>query len=206
MSIRTRGRRLLGAGLFWLWTSHSRLAFGLREQAGATGDIKLAYASSSNLTVTNLNSLASSQTWVAGWESALIDNTSNLYTDYRITAKLTVASSNNQAGEIRLYLVGMLDDSTWPDVFDGTESAETITDTEMRDAICRLAAVSPTDNTNADVYYLDCPSVAAVFGGAVPAKFVVFITTNGSTTTTAAFASSGNQVTIKGQQYNVAQS
>lgn len=203
MSIRTRGRRLLGAGLFWLWTSHSRLAFGLREQAGATGDIKLAYASSSNLTVTNLNSLASSQTWVAGWESALIDNTSNLYTDYRITAKLTVASSNNQAGEIRLYLVGMLDDSTWPDVFDGTESTETITDTEMRDAICRLGAVSAVDTTAGDVYYLDCPSAAAVFGGNLPKKFIIFITLNSTTTTTAGLASSGNQVTIVGSYETV---
>lgn len=197
-------RRLLGACLFWLWVSNSRLAFGLREQAGAAGDVKLAYAASSNLTVTNLNSLASSQTWVGGWESGAIDNTSNLYTDYRITAKLTVASSNNQAGEIRMYLVGMLDDSTWPDVFDGTESAESITDTEMRDAICRLAAVTAVDTTTGDVYYLDCPSAAAVFGGNLPKKFVIFITQNATTTTTAGLAASGNQITIVGSYENMA--
>lgn len=166
--------------------------------------VKLAYAASSNLTVTNLHSLASSQTWVGGWESGLIDNTSDLYEDYRVTAKLTVASSNNQAGELRLYLVGMLDDSTWPDVFDGTESTESVTDTEMRDAICRLGAVSQVDTGTGDVYYLDCPSVATVFNGNLPKKFVIFITINSTTTTTAGLAASGNQVTVVGSYHTIA--
>lgn len=146
--------------------------------------------------------MGSSSTWLAGWESAAIDNTSNLYLDYRVTAKITVAAASLSAGEIRLYLVGMLDDSTWPDVFDGTESTETITDSEMRDAICRLGAVSITDTTNSDVYYLDCPSVAAVFGGNLPAKFVIFITQS----TGQNLAASGNQVTVKGSYCTVAQS
>ena len=165
----------------------------------ASGDVKKTYAASSNLTVTNLNSLASSSTWIGGWESDLIDNTANLYLDYRITAKITVGNAPT-AGEIRMYLVGMLDDSTWPDVFDGAESAETVTDVEMRDAICLLAAKTATDAGVSEVYYLDCPSIAAVFGGNVPAKFVVFITHN----TVQALASSGNQVTIKGSFENVA--
>lgn len=164
--------------------------------------MKIAYAASSNLTVTNLNSLPTSSTWVAGWESGAIDNTTNLFLDYRITAKITVASASLSAGEIRMYLVGMLDDSTWPDVFDGTESTETVTDTEMRDAICRIAAVTATDTTNSDIYHLECPSVAAVFGGNLPAKFVVFITHS----TGQNLAASGNQVTIKGSYSTVAQS
>ena len=166
----------------------------------ASGDIKNAYAASSNLTVTNLHSIATSATWIAGWESALIDNTSNLYLDYFITAKITVASSGLSVGQIRVYVVGMLDDSTWPDVFDGTESVETITDTEMRDAICKLGAVSDTDTTASDIYYLGPFSVAALFGGSCPAKFVIFITHS----TGANLAASGNQVTIKGQYQTVA--
>jgi len=96
----------------------------------------------------------------------------------------------------------MLDDSTWPDVFDGTESTETVTDTEMRDAICKLAAFSVTDTTASDVYYLDCPSVAAVFNGNLPAQFVVFITHS----TGANLAASGNQVTVKGSYHKISQS
>jgi hypothetical protein len=187
---------------FVVWTAPGRLGSLLLEQAGTIGDVKLQYAASSNLTVTNLNSMASSSTFLGGWESAAVDNTTNKYTDYRITAKITVASSSLSAGEIRMYLVGMLDDSTWPDVFDGTESAETVTDSEMRDSICMRAAATATDTTNSDVYYLDCPSAAAVFGGNLPAKFVIFITQN----TGQALASSGNQVTVKGSYANVAAS
>lgn len=166
----------------------------------AVGDVKTVYAASSNLTVTSLNGLASDTNHLTGWESGTIDNTANLYLDYRVTAKITVESAGLAAGEIRLYLVGMLDDSTWPDVFDGTESAETVTDANVRDAICRIAALTVTDTTASQVYYLDCPSVATLFGGHVPAKFQVFITQ--STTTT--LETAGNQVTVKGLYESVA--
>lgn len=158
-------------------------------------DIKIAYAASSNLTVTNLNGLPTSSTYVAGWESAAIDNTTNKYLDYRITAKIRVAAASLTAAQIRMYLVGPLDDSTWPDVFDGTESTETVTSAQIRDAICRLGAVTETDTTGSRDYYLDCPSVAAVFGGVVPKKFVIFI----AHATGQNLAGSGNnQVTIRG--------
>jgi len=163
-------------------------------------DRKLAHVASADLTVTNLAGLAASTTWVAGWESGAIDNTSNKYLDYRITAKITVESAGLAAGEIRMYLVGMLDDTNWPDVFDGTEGAETVTDTEIRDAICKPAASTRTDTTASRVYYLDCPSVAAVFDGNLPAKFVIFITQSTGTT----LETSGQQVTIKGSYETVA--
>ena len=201
-TLHRRGLVALLAFRFWLWTSHSRFAQLLREEAGTAGDVKLAYAASSNLTVTNLNSLASSATHVAGWESGAIDNTTNLYTDYRVSVKITVAAASLSAGEIRVWLVAPLDDSTWPDVFDGTESAETVTDTEVRDAICRIGAVSATDTTNSRVYYLDVPSVANAFGGHLPKKFVIFITQSTGQT----LAASGNQVTITGSYLTVAQS
>jgi hypothetical protein len=170
----------------------------------AAGDVKLAYAASSALTQTNLDGLASSSTHVAGWESGAIDNSSNLYLDYIINAKIQLESAGLAAGEIRMYLVAELEDASWPDVFDGTESAETVTDTETRDAICRMAALSVTDTTASRVYYLNCPSVAAVFGGIVPRKFVVFITQSSG----AALETTGdpNQVYVKGVYATVAQS
>jgi hypothetical protein len=116
--------------------------------------------------------------------------------DYIINAKIQVESAGLAVGEIRMYLVAELEDSTWPDVFDGTESTETVTDTEIRDAICRLATFTQTDTTASRVYYLNCPSVATVFGGVVPRKFVVFITQ--STTTTLETTGDPNQVYVKG--------
>ena len=170
----------------------------------AAGDVTQKYAASSALTQTSLDGLASSATHVAGWESSAIDNSTNGYLDYRITAKIQVESAGLAAGEIRMYLVGELEDASWPDVFDGTESAETVTDTEIRDAICSLAALTTTDTTASRTYYLECPSVRTVFGGLVPRKFVVFITQS----TGAALETTGdhNQVYVKGAYENVAQS
>jgi hypothetical protein len=168
----------------------------------AAGDVKLSYPASSAITVTNLQALAASATWVAGWESGAIDNSTNLYSDYIVNAKITVESAALAAGEIRLYLVAELDDTTWPDVFDGTESAETVTDVNVRDAICRLGAFTLTDTTASQVYYLNCPSVAAVFGGTVPRKFAIFITQS----TTAALEGTGSPqaVYVKGVYSTVA--
>lgn len=193
-------RQFCAALIFWLYTSATISRLWL-EQAGAAGDIKLAYAASSSLTVTNLHGIASSSTWVAGWESGAIDNSTNLYTDYIINAAIVVESAGLSAGEIRMYLVAELEDASWPDVFDGTESTETITDTEIRDAICRLAAFTQTDTTASRTYYLNCPSVAAVFNGTVPRKFVIFITQSTGTT----LETTGNAVYIKGVYQTVAQ-
>ena len=168
----------------------------------ATGDIKIAYAASGAQTQTNLDGLSSSATHVAGWESGAIDNSTNLYTDYIVNAVIKVASAGLSAGEIRMYFVAELEDSSWPDVFDGTESTETVTDTEIRDAICRLGAITATDTTASRLYYLQCPSVAAVFGGTVPRKFVIFITQSSG----AALETTGdpNQVYVKGVYNTVA--
>jgi hypothetical protein len=158
-------------------------------------NIKIAYAASSDLTVTNLHSIASSASWIAGWESGTVDNTTNLYLDYLVSAKITVGNSAT-AGQIRVHVVAMLDDSTWPDVFDGTESVETITDTEIRDGFAKLGAVCEVDADGGtdDVYFLGPFSVAALFGGVCPAMFVLFITHS----TGVNLAASGNQVTVKG--------
>jgi hypothetical protein len=169
----------------------------------AAGDIKIAYGASAALTQTSLDGLASSTSFLAGWESDAIDNSSNSYLDYIVNAKIQVESAGLTAGEIRMYLVAELEDSSWPDVFDGTEGTETITDTEVRDAICRLGAVTITDTTASRVYYLQCPSVAAIFNGTIPRKFVVFI----AQSTVAALETTGdpNQVYVKGVYQTVAQ-
>jgi hypothetical protein len=165
----------------------------------AAGDIKIAYAASSNLDVTSLPGLDSSQTWVLGWESAAIDNTTNKYRDYLVTGKLVAEGANNQVGQIRVYVVAMLDDSTWPDVFDGTESTETVSTTSIRDSICKLGAVMATTADASGTYLFGPFSVASLFGGVCPAKFVIFITGN-PTSSGDGFEATGtpHQVTIKG--------
>lgn len=162
---------------------------------------KLAYAASSNLTVTNLGALPTSSTWVAGWASAAVDNTSNLYLDYSISGKIVVGNSAT-AGQIRIYAVPMIDDSTWPDVFAGTEGTETWTDTEYRDAVAYLLHAFDTDADGGtdDTYPFHC-RVAVRCGGNVPAQFQIWITHSTGVNLAAA---GSQQVTIKGEYETVA--
>jgi hypothetical protein len=149
---------------------------------------KIAYAASAAVTISPA-SLASSATFVAGRESTLIDNTSNLYLDYLLAGKITVGTSPTDATHIQVCVVGIMEDSTWPDVFDGTDSAETVTNTGIKNSICKVAADITVTNTS-DVGYPFGPiSVAACFGGSLPKKFVVFVTHN---TVAALHATPGN--------------
>lgn len=163
---------------------------------------KIAYAASSNLTVTNLHGLANSGTHVTGWESGEVDNSTNLYLDYLISAKFTVESAGLSAGEIRVWIVPKLDDSTWPGGFDGTESAETapLDDENGTASGAVLLHSIATDTTASQVYFMAARSVAALFGGRCPEKFVIFVTQSTGTT----LETTGNQVTIKGVYETIA--
>lgn len=157
---------------------------------------KIAYAASANFTVTALDGLASSSTHVSGWESAEIDNTTNLYLDYMISGKITVESAGLSAGEIRIWVVPRLDDSTYPGGFDGTASAETtpLDDENGTAGGAVLMKVIGTDTTASQPYYFHQLSVAGCFNDRCPAKFVIFITQSTGTT----LETTGNQVTYKG--------
>jgi len=160
------------------------------------------YAASSNLTVTNLHSLAASAGLLAGWTSGTIDNTSDKHLDKIVTAKFVTSSANRQAGQIQVWAYAMLDDSNWPDLFssgtEGTEGAATIHDDEQKTEMLRYLWTTQTDTTNADVHNMPPVSVAGAFGGFLPAKFAIFATAACATSTNACFAASGNQVTVKG--------
>lgn len=164
--------------------------------------LKIAYAADIDLDVTNLHSIASSATWVAGWESDAIDNSSNLYLDYLVSGKIALGNSAT-AGQIRIYVVAPVDDApTWPDVMDGTDSVETWTTTTIRDGAAKLGAALETraDPGTDDVYWIAPFSVAALFGGVCPEKFVVFITHS----TGVNLAAAGSAVVARGIYETVA--
>jgi hypothetical protein len=170
----------------------------------AAGDIKIAYGSSVDLTVTSLHSLAASATYVGGWESAVIDNTSDLFDDFIISGLVKTAASNNQIGSVFVYVVPMIADDVWPDVFDGTESAESWTSVGVRDAIAKLGAVIAV-TADASRSYSFAFSVLGKLGF-VPPKFALFISGNAATSTNAQFAADTNIVTKQGIYHTVAQS
>lgn len=141
--------------------------------------IKEAYAASSALTIT-LTSLASSSTWLAGRQSTAVDNIINLYLDYLISGTVKVGTTPTASTEIRVYVVGLFDDTLmWPDAFGATDAAVTVTSAGVGSGFLKLAAVMSVDaTTTGRVYAFGPVSVASLFGGAVPAQFVVFVAHN----------------------------
>lgn len=161
-------------------------------------DIKIAYGTSTALT-NAVASLGSSSTWVAGYESDVVDNTTNLFIDYTIEGHYTVGTSPTAATEIRIYVVASFDATNWPDVFDGTTSAETVTSAGVRDGFVKQAATMNCDSTTSDRPYYFSFTIASLFGGVCPAKFVLFTTQN---TGVAFNATGGNHVTnYRGVKY-----
>ena len=138
-------------------------------------DLKLSYPAASDLTVT-LASLASDTNLLTGRESAVIDNTANLYLDILISGKITAGTSPTAARSIEVWAVGSWDGTNWPDVFDGTESAETITSADIKASVCRFVAAMATANTSDRAYHFGPVSLASAFGGTLPPKVVLFVT------------------------------
>lgn len=159
------------------------------------GDIKLKRGASVALTVTNLHSLASSQTLEAGWTSALIDCGENI--DIMLAGTFTTHASNRQAGSINIWAYAALNDTpTWPDLFssgtEGTEGTATVHDTEQRDSGMKLVHSITVDNGASEVYTFPPTSLAQLFGGTLPTDVAIFVTQNASTTTTAGLAAAGS--------------
>jgi len=137
---------------------------------------------SSNTTITcSVASTASSSTFVAGRESNEIDNTTNKYMDALVQGKVTVGTTPTVNTVIGIYVWGA-DTSlaTTPiDVLDGTDSAETLTNTGILYSSLKLGAAIAVTATTSDVSYPFAPfSVAALFGGNMPKFWGIYVTHN----------------------------
>jgi hypothetical protein len=145
-------------------------------------DIRLKYPSTSSVAVTiSLASLGSgaSGVFTAGRESTAIDNTTNLDCDHILSGQITTGTTITASRSINVYVAAPLSVSsgtpTWPDVLDGTDSAETFTSANVMNGIVKLAASMTTDNTNDRAYTFSGVSVASLFGGSLPPFYVVFV-------------------------------
>ena len=160
--------------------------------------VSTSYRASSNLTVTNLHSIAASGAWTSGWVSGIIDNTSNLDLDKAVSAKFVPAAATT--GEIRVYAMAMLDDSNWPAMLSagtmGTEGTATMTSAEVRDA--NVVPLWSSVTTATSTKSMPQTSLRAAFGGILPPKVVLFVAISGSALST------GNQVTVFGYTETIA--
>ena len=138
-------------------------------------NIKIAYAASAAMTCT-LASLASSATFVAGREATAIVNTTNLYIDYRVSAKITTGTTSTVDKEIRIYAYCVLDDTpTYPDTITGSDANVTITSTYILDAGFILLGSTSNSATSNIGYPIKCLTIAEAFGHC-PTRWGLFIT------------------------------
>jgi hypothetical protein len=137
-------------------------------------DLKIAYAADAAFTI-DLSALGASSTWVSGRESTSVDNTSNKYVDYRISGKF-ISGTTPTIGDARLYYLQPTDDTpTWPDVFDGTDSAETVTNSAIVDKLLLGWSGSNSTSTNITYPIISALTLAQAFG-IVPDFFGLFFT------------------------------
>ena len=145
-------------------------------------DIKLKYPSTSSTALTiGLASLGSGSAGVytAGRESTSVDNTTNLDCDHILSGQITTGTGPTASRSINVYVAAPLSVSsgtpTWPDVLDGTDSAETFTSANVMNGIVKLAASITTDSTSDRAYTFSGVSVASLFGGSLPPFYVVYV-------------------------------
>lgn len=147
---------------------------------------KLAFAASAAITCT-LTSLANG----SARQSASVDNSSNLYLDYLITAICSIITGTIASDKaVNIYAAGSEDGMVWPGEGSGNNDGVTGSD-------AAITLESPTNlrligsisvPTSLKVYTSQPISVAAAFAGILPRKFSIIIENR----TGLAFASSGN--------------
>lgn len=137
---------------------------------------------SANTAITmDLANLGTSATFVQGRESNQIDNTTNKFVDAIVSGQVSVGSvAPTTNTQINIYVWGA-DTSlaTTPlDVLDGVDSAETLANVGIRDAL-RLGASINVPVATTDFAYIVLPfSVASLFGGILPKFWGLFVAHN----------------------------
>lgn len=140
--------------------------------------INIAYAASATITIAPEN-IATSASFVAGVESAVIDNTSNKYVDVIVGGTWTSGTTPTANTQVLVYVGSVRDDTpTYPDVFDGTSSAETLTSAGVGRGFLKLGMAIDVDSNTSNRAYSALFSVAQLFGGVMPSKWFLFITHN----------------------------
>lgn len=139
-------------------------------------DIRWKYGTTATITA-SVASLASDTNLLAGIESAIVDNRTDGFEDHILSGKFTTGTSPTASRQIEIWAVAW-DSNAWPDVFDGTSSAETITSADIKNALCKAVAVLPTNNTSDRTYSFTGVSMKTVFGGVLPSQYVLFIVHN----------------------------
>lgn len=143
-------------------------------------DLKIKYPAESVAIDIDLGALATSASLLAGAESAAITNRTNRDFDHKISGKIRAGTSPTVDKQIQIWVVPahkvVSSTATYPDVFDGTKSAETWTSAYVRNSAARLLHTIYVDNTTGRDYYFTDLSVREACEGEMPTDYVVWVT------------------------------
>lgn len=147
----------------------------------AASNIKIAYPSTSSLTIT-LASLASDASLLAGEQSDAVSNTSNLYLDYLVAGKITTGTSPTTGKQIEVWAYAQESDGggtpVYPDAITGSNGGATFTSLDIKYASMALIALLNTDSNSNRTYWFKPTSIRSAFGGVVPPKWGIFVVHN----------------------------
>jgi hypothetical protein len=151
-----------------------------------------AYGAVQTLVSTGLTTLASDTNLLAGWASAVVDNTaalgaagSNFAIDVLVGLTFTVGTTTPVANrQLELWAYGTWDNATYTAGITGTVGTVTLTAAEKSNL--RLLQIFATDATASHAYEAGPCSLAAAFGGVVPQKWGLFIVQNSGAALSAA--------------------
>lgn len=146
-------------------------------------DIKLKYpatnADTSALTI-SLASLANDSTnKLAGRQSTVVDNTTNVDLDHLLGGKLRVGTTPTSGNTIELWAFapwkGSSGTFSYPDTLSTTDAAVTLTSANVKNSALKLIATIVVDATTGRDYFLAPTSIAQLFGGQLPPKWGLFV-------------------------------
>lgn len=170
----------------------------------ATGDIKLAYGSVTTITM-DLTSLASSSTFIAGRESTQVDNTSNKFVGAKVYGRFIVGTTPTLPCTFNLYLWGadVSLATTAIDVLDGTDSAETLTNTTVLNSTLVLVRSPQILVNTSNITYDIVPFNVEDYLGPLPSFWGLYVAHN-MTAALKTDAGNTNAFRYQGAYYTVA--
>lgn len=138
--------------------------------------LKPSYGASAALVTTNLQSIVSNGSIIAGWMSAVQDNTANLSDDELISYVIKLGTTPTVSTAVEIWAWSTLDDTpTYPDTITGTEGTVTLTSLNVKlSGAFKLCASFLVDATTNRIYS-GIFSLAQAFGGTMPKKWGLFI-------------------------------
>lgn len=123
--------------------------------------------------------LASDTNLIAGRQSTVLSNLSNLYLDYHISGKITTGTTPTVSRLIEVWAYAAINDSLlYPDTMTGTDGNVSATSRDILASGCALVASMATDATTARTYWFKPISVSSLFGGVLPPAVGVFVVQN----------------------------